>query len=548
MNELFECYGSRRPEVASFEHAQQGRFLDLLWPGTCLFEMKAPAEAGRLARHREQALRYWSEAADAAHGVEAPRFVVLCAFRRLEIWEPGHYPGQPRAAFDLAELPDRYESLLFLTGGEPVFLEGHAAVTVEAVKKVAELFHRLAERFAADPEVLRGFLLQTVWCMFAEDLGQIPTHGFTRVLDGLIAAPTRSSADDIGQLFAVMGTGGPRPAHGLYAGAPYVNGNLFESPARVHLEKEELELLRAAAAFNWREVQPQIFGSLLEGGLGHERQWELGAHYTHEAHIQTVVQPTIVAPWRERIENCETHAEAVAAQNALLGYVVLDPACGSGNFLYVAYRELRRLERRLHEREVELRRRAGLRDQGSLSAFFPLSNMRGIEIEAFALALARVTLWMGHKLAVDELELSESTLPLQDLSGLQLADALSVPWPRADAIIGNPPFHGSQNIRRVMGDVYAERLKKTYGVGLKDYCVYWFRRAHDQLEPGGRAGLVGTNSVSQNRARGASLNHIVEQGGVITEAVSKEKWPGEAVVNVSIVNWVKRPEQLPEKF
>ncbi len=174
--------------------------------------------------------------------------------------------------------------------------------------------------------------------------------------------------------------------------------------------------------------------------------------------------------------------------------------------------------------------------------------MRGIEIEAFALALARVTLWMGHKVAVDELELSESTLPLQDLSGLQLADALSVPWPRADAIIGNPPFHGSQNIRRVMGDEYAERLKRTFGIGLKDYCVYWFRRAHDQLEPGGRAGLVGTNSVSQNRARGASLNHIVEQGGVITEAVSKEKWPGEAVVNVSIVNWVKRPERTPGRF
>lgn len=136
--------------------------------------MKAPSEAGRLAKHRAQALSYWEEAADPARGVEAPRFVVLCAFRRLEIWEPGHFPGQPRAAFDLAELPDRYESLLFLTGGEPVFLEGHAAVTVEAVKSVAELFAHLTDRFAADPEVLRDFLLQAVWCMFAEDFGQIP--------------------------------------------------------------------------------------------------------------------------------------------------------------------------------------------------------------------------------------------------------------------------------------------------------------------------------------------------------------------------------------
>ncbi len=167
-------------------------------------------------------------------------------------------------------------------------------------------------------------------------------------------------------------------------------------------------------------MQPSIFGSLLEGGLGHDQQWRLGAHYTHEADIQKVVQPTIVGPWRERIENLGSHREAVAAQGDMLNYVVLDPACGSGNFLYVAYRELRRLEQRLQEREVELRRREGLRDQGSLSLHFPLSNVRGIEIDGFAVALARVTLWMGHKLAVDELGLSESTLPLGDLSGIQV--------------------------------------------------------------------------------------------------------------------------------
>ena len=123
-----------------------------------------------------------------------------------------------------------------------------------------------------------------------------------------------------------------------------------------------------------------------------------------------------------------------------------------------------------------------------------------------------------------------------------------MPWPRADAIIGNPPFHGSQNIRRELGDAYADWLRGAFGVGLKDYCVYWFRRAHEQLEPGKRAGLVGTNSVSQNRARGASLDYIAKHGGTITDAVSKQKWPGEAVVNVSIVNWVKEPESTPARF
>ena len=545
LNQLFECYGTERGEFARFEERGEGGFPDAIWPGVCLIEMKAPSEAKRLSRHREQAFRYWIASADAARGLPAARWVVICAFRRLEIWEPGAFPGEPRAVLDLIDLPDQYDALLFLAGDEPVFAGGQAALTREAVVHVVDLYEQLSTRRAAGPDVLRDFLLQSVWCMFAEDLGQIPGRRFSRVVEELIAHPHRSSADELGALFTWLNTPGERPERGLYAGTPYANGGLFEQPARVDLTREELEHLRAAASFQWRDVQPSIFGSLLEGGLGHDQQWRLGAHYTHEADIQKVLQPTIVEPWRERIENLGSHKEAVAAQNDLLDYVVLDPACGSGNFLYVAYRELRRLEQRLHQREVELRRREGLRGQGSLSLHFPLSNIKGIEIEGFAVALARVTLWMGHKLAVDELGLSESTLPLADLSGIQIGDALRLEWPRADSIIGNPPFHGDRNIRGLLGDDYVEWLKREFNVGVKDYCVYWFRKAHDQLENGGRAGLVGTNSISQNRARGASLDYIVSHEGVIVSAVSSQDWPGEASVDVSIVNWVKAPAETP---
>jgi hypothetical protein len=513
-----------------------------------LIEMKAPGEAKRLSKHREQALRYWRESADPETNTPAPPYVVLCAFSKLEIWQPGSFPGAPRVVLDLIDLPDQYDTLLFLAAREPVFAGGQAALTREAVVHLVDLYEQLSERRAADPDVLRDFLLQSVWCLFAEDLGQIPEHGFMRILDELIAQPHHSSADELGQLFEWLNKPGDRPEHGLYAGTPYANGGLFENPARVHLSVEELKHLRDAAQFQWRDVQPSIFGSLLEGGLGHDQQWRLSAHYTHEADIQKVVQPTIVEPWRERIENLKTHKEAAAAQYDLLNYVVLDPACGSGNFLYVAYRELRRLEQRLHERDVELRRKEGLKDQSSLSLYFPLSNMRGIEIESFAVALARVTLWMGHKLAVDELDLSESTLPLADLSGIQIGDSLRIPWPRADAIIGNPPFHGASNLRSVLGDDYVEWLKSEFGIGVKDYCVYWFRKAHENLEPGGRAGLVGTNSISQNFGRGVSLAYVVAHAGVITSAVSKQPWPGEAVVNVSIVNWTKGAQRQPERF
>lgn len=550
LNELLGCYGTERSEVARFEAPQAGGFVDMSWPRVCIVEMKAPAEAKRLARHREQALGYWMQAADAERGVPAPRFVVICAFRRLEVWEPGAFPTEPRAVLDLIELPERYDTLLFLAGREPVFVGDQQDVTREAVAQVTELYRRLGDRIAAGPDVLRDLALQVVWCMFAEDLGLLDAHLFTRLVDELRDDPSRSAADDLGQLFAWLNDPTPqRPRHGRYAGVPYADGGLFAEPARVHLEPDELDLLRGACRFDWRRVQPAIFGSLLEGCLGHDKQWALGAHYTHEADIQKVVQPTVVRPWRERIENVATHAEAVAAQNDLMRYVVLDPACGSGNFLYVAYRELRRLEARLREREAELRRTAGMpQGQGAMALYFPLANVRGIEIEAFAVALARVTLWMGHKLAVEELGLAEATLPLTDLSGIRQGDALRLAWPRADAIVGNPPFHGSQHLRRELGDGYVEWLKDAFGIGVKDYCVYWFRKAHDHLPPGGRAGLVGTNSVSQNRARSGSLDHIAAHGGVITDAVSKQPWPGAAVVNVSIVNWVREPAIPPPTF
>jgi len=548
LNELFRCYGSDRGEVARFEDAQHGRFLDLIWDRVCLIEMKRPSEARRLSEHRGQAFDYWRNAADAELSLPAPRYVVLCAFTRFEIWEPGSYPNAPRAEFDVIDLPDRADALLFLAGAEPVFVSAQEAVTREAVSHITGLYQTLNERRAGFADTLRDFVLQCVWCMFAEDLGQLERHLFTRIVEELIANPHRSSADDLGGLFRWLNTPGERPTVGLYADTRYVNGGLFENPAAVHLTVEELETLRRACDFDWKPVEPHIFGSLLEGSLGEESQWALGAHYTHAADIDKVVRPSIVVPWRERIGNADTVAQAQALQAALLNYVVLDPACGSGNFLYLAYRELRRIERDLHERLRTLRLDAGMADQGAISAFFPLHNIRGIEINGFAVALARVTLWMGHKLAVDELGLSESTLPLGDLSGIQAADALRVPWPRSDVIIGNPPFHGDRNLRGLLGDAYLEWLEQEFRCGIKDHCVYWFRKAHDHLEPGQRAGLVGTNSISQNRARGASLDYVVEHGGVITDAVSSQDWPGAATVEVSIVNWVREPLDPPAAF
>ncbi len=548
LNQLFSCYGQDRKGCgALFEDAQEGRFLDLIYPGVCIIEMKRPSEAKSLSKHREQALDYWRNSADAKTGVEAPEYVVLCAFAKFEIWQPGRFPKEPRLVVDLTELPDNLEALQFLAGRQPVFKGNQLDLTREAVAKVASLSRLLVKRGAGDEQQIRHFVFQCVWCMFAEDVGLLDDNLFSRLIEKLRADPSDSSESVLGQLFEYMNRPQGGPEHGIYGGVRYVNGGLFAEPASIHLLPDELEILSEAALGKWADVEPAIFGGLLEGGMEHEQQWRLGAHYTHIADIQKIVEPTIARPWRERIAALTTVKDAEQARTDLLNFVVLDPACGSGNFLYVAYRELRRIGVELGEKIAKLRVEAGM-PVAMDDVYYPLSNIRGIEVDAFAIHLARITLWMGHKLSVDELGLTEQAIPLADLSGIQRADALRIDWPRADAIIGNPPFHGSQMLRSLQSDAYLDFLQHEFGVGIKDFCVYWFIKANDSLAPGKRAGLVGTNSISQNRARSASLDYIAEHGGIITDAVSSQKWPGDANVHVSIVNWVRDPSERPAAF
>lgn len=545
LNELFACFGSDRSTCgAVFEDSKPADgIMDLYWEGLCIIEMKAPGEKSRLTAHRKQALDYWASSADRSAHRDQPPYVVLCSFNRFEVFEPGRNMREPLAAFDLVDLPDHFEALNFLAGRGvmPLFGEFYRDLTTEAAKAVADLYHSVRDRDGAPPEEVQRFVLQLAWCLFAEDLGMLSGHPVQRIIEKLIGDPNTSSYAEFGALFDVLNDPGDYGRKGILAGTTYVNGTLFEKAARVHLEPAELLLLRSAAEFDWRAVDPTIFGSLMEGCLGRELRWKLGAHYTYEADIMKIVGPTIVRPWRARID-AETDPNTLFGMlTELCAFKVLDPACGCGNFLYVAYRELRAIEFDLKQRIAAQARVTGHAAPDTTAIYYPLTNLQGIEIEPIVAQIARITLWMGHKQVSDKYGPAENVLPLVPLSSIVTGDALRLAWPETDAIIGNPPFLGSQNLRAALGDEYVEWIRSAFGVGLKDFCVYWFRRAEDHLEPGQRAGLVGTNSISQNRARAVSLQYVVDNGGVIVDAVSTQVWPGDAKVHVSIVNWIESP-------
>jgi SAM-dependent methyltransferase len=271
-----------------------------------------------------------------------------------------------------------------------------------------------------------------------------------------------------------------------------------------------------------------------------------GAHFTSEFDIRKVVGPTVVRPWRERIDAAGKNvAELRKALAGLRAFRVLDPACGSGNFLFIAYREMKRLEREILLRLREVSKREPLESAISLHQFF------GIDIIPFAVELAKVTLMLAKELEfietqklaeTDQLLIEEKPLPLDNLDkNIICADALFTEWPKADAIIGNPPYLGSRFLPREHGYDYARKIYARFPnvPKMADFCTHWFRLAHDALPIGGRAGLVGTDTIRQNEGREASLDYIIKNGGVIEDAVGTQKWSGEAAVRVSIVNWVK---------
>jgi type II restriction/modification system DNA methylase subunit YeeA len=255
----------------------------------------------------------------------------------------------------------------------------------------------------------------------------------------------------------------------------------------------------------------------------------------------------------------------MALRDDLLQFRVLDPACGSGNFLYVAFRELKRLEIELIGKASALFTPRALRDAGfAKTSRVSVRQMYGLDNSAFAVELARVTLTIAKELAkrdaretadAEEADLTglmfDDALPLDDLSDtIRCADALFTEWPDADAVIGNPPFVAKNNMQPELGAAYVDRLRRAYPdvPGRADYCVYWFRKAHDHLGPGERAGLVGTNTIRQNYSREGGLDYVVQHGGTLTEAVSSQPWTGEAAVYVSIANWIKGDAPGPKRL
>lgn len=516
-------------------------YMDLFWPGKVIFEMKRPTETDHLDRHRKQALEYWRNSANQAEGRAAPPYLVICSFHEFEIWQPGSFPNAPVDRFRLSDLPARFESLAFLTDYTTRFGGDGPAVTEKAAGLMVSLFNDLANS-GVPVEDAQRFTFQVIWELFAEDLGVVEHRPLEQLCRALLVDENRTAATAVYDLFQRLNTADPEERNaGLKTKLPYVNGELFSSTKRVHLKSEHLQSIVEAATFDWTKVNPAIFGTLLEGAMGPEKREVLGAHYTSEDDILAVVRPTIVQPWLAKIAEAASYKALFKIYQELLKFKVLDPAMGSGNFLAIAYRELRFLENLVRQKMSDYQG-----GQESLDiAIYPVSNLYGIEIDETSALLAKVTLWMTQAIESYRYGRAHDVLPLDNLNqNIVVGDALYTDWPEVDAIIGNPPYHGDRHLRQVLGNEGLEKLQVTFGIGTVDYCIYFLRKAFDHAAPESHLGFVLTNSVRSGKNLNVGLRFITDNGGTITNAISERDWTGDANVTVSIVNLVKSPKAL----
>jgi hypothetical protein len=548
LENLFKAFGHEgvRQAGATLEQRIKKRdnagtaYADLEWKPRVLIEMK---KAGRdLAKDYRQAFEYWIDLVP-----DRPAYVVLCNFDEFWVYDLNSQLEEPVDRVELEDLPQRWEALAFLLPVEekPTFGNDLVAVTRETAAMVSAVFNRLVDR-DVDRDAAQRFILQAVMAMFSEDIGLLPRHYFTQAVEDVVE--NRGTAYDLlFGLFREMNRPGATQG-GRFEGTPYFNGGLYASVEPFDLTTEEVTALGLACQENWAEVRPVIFGTLFEQSLDKPERHAYGAYFTAEADIQKVVLPTIVRPWRERIEEASTLEELGQVERDMLDYRVLDPACGSGNFLYVAYRELRRLEHQLHEKRLRRSREAGRHEAMRLN-FVSTKQFHGIDLRPFAVEVAKVTLMLARKLAADELGDERTYLPLDDLDeNFQTANAVTTDWPKFDVAIGNPPYLGAKNILTEKDPAEVAALRRAYPdiAGTSDYVSYWFRKTHDLLPRGGRAGLVGTANIRSGDTRKNTLDYIVDNGGVIYDAVASQPWSGDATVEVSIVNWVKGTHDGPK--
>lgn len=555
-----------------------------------------------MERAKQQAQSYARSLPVDVEGDRPPFLLIVDVGNTIELYSEftrtgGNYVPFPDPGAYRLTLDDLHDSnvrlLLRQVWTDPMSLDPSrrsARVTREIANRLALLARALESDYSA--EDVAHFLMRCLFTMFAEDVGLLPERSFTELLDS-IRHDLPSFKPLLEDLWQKMDTGGYSVL--LRKQIPRFNGSLFAERTALPLTADQLQLLVEAAQADWRDVEPAIFGTLLERALDARERHKLGAHYTPRAYVERLVQPTIIEPLREEWdgvkaaallhaddgEEARAVAEVDAFQQKLAGLRVLDPACGSGNFLYVTLELLKRLEAEVLDLRQQLGAGQLMLDIASVTV--TPNQFLGIEVNPRAAAIAELVLWIGylqwqlrspekalrvrdpiiedyHNIECRDAVLAwDAVAPLLDADGAPVTrwdgrttkphpvtgeevpdETARIPaytytnprpaaWPTADYIVGNPPFIGTARMRDALGDGYAEAIRAAYPQvpASCDYVMYWWERAAELLRAGEvrRFGLITTNSLRQTFNRRVLQRHMDAKNPLsLTFAIPDHPW------------------------
>ena len=514
-NEFFEVFGVLRRSVARYEERvkklnDDSGFIDLFWPGVLIVEQKS---AGRdLGNAYEQAGNYF----DAIPEHEKPRYILVSDFQNFELRD---LDESQTDSFELKDLPAHVESFGFIMGVQRKTFRDQDPVNIAAAELVGKL-HDALNSVGYRGENLERFLVRIVFCLFADDTGIFDTRD---IFSDFIETRTSEDGSNLGallaQLFQVLDT--PENDRTLsldedLARFPYINGELFDGPLRIPaFDASMRRLLLEACNFDWSNISPAIFGALFQSVMDPVERRATGAHYTTEKNILKVIEPLFMDDLHEEFEKLKARkdsrrvSELRRFQRKLVDLRFFDPACGCGNFLIIAYRELRLLEMDVIR---EIRTATGASGQAMLDveliSLVNVDQFYGIELGEFSTRIAETALWMMDHIMNNRLSLefgqTYTRIPLSTSPHIIAGDALETDWEaflppeECSYVLGNPPFVGA----KFQSAEQREQVRLIASLGKSggtlDYVTAWFVKAGEYVQASNaRIGFVSTNSITQ---------------------------------------------------
>jgi hypothetical protein len=543
LDAFFDVFGITRKKIGTFEHrvkklSDADGYIDLLWKGTILVEMKSRGK--NLDKAFQQAIDY-------THGLkqnELPKYVLVCDFHIFRLYDTEE---QTTLQFTLDELIHNVQSFGYLLGYQKKTYKEQDPANIKAAELMGKLHDRL-EEIGYEGHPLEVYLVRILFCLFAEDTTIFEKQQLQDYIENRTAEDGSDLASKLQELFQVLNTAKDKRFKNLdeqLNDFPYVNGKLFEEILPMaSFDSKMRQALLDCCYIDWSKISPAIFGSMFQSVMNPKERRNLGAHYTSESNILKLIKPLFLDELWAEFESIKSNKNKLPEFHKKISQLkFLDPACGCGNFLVITYRELRLLE--LEILRATYKSGQGILDVGEIM-LLDVDMMCGIEYEEFPARIAEVAMWLiDHQMNMqisNEFGQYFARLPLKKSAKIVHGDALEVNWEEVvtknqlSYIIGNPPFIGSNIMSQFQRNQIVKEFENSQGSGVLDYVTGWYLKAAKYIQYTKiKVAFVSTNSIVQGEQTSLLWGQMISKYEIkIHFAHRTFKWSNEAKGNAGV--------------